>query len=269
MKRDVFKIWREDETVTLTVCSQDDSADNKPAVIVLPGGGYAAPAPREAEPVAERFAEMGYLGCVLRYSTLHENFDEPDGPVNPHTLFPEPMRELAAAIAFLRERTEDFGIDHDRIAVMGFSAGGHLAANYCNFWDSEREMGEYGGGREAIRPNACVLCYAATYLSEVKHGSMAEAVFGKKQRYAQEELDRYNARYHVSRSTPPTFIWHTADDAVVSVQQSYDMAQALSAQGAPHEVHVFSGGPHAAALSQDFPARSWPELADAFLRRYM
>ena len=269
MEKEIFKIWREDETVTLTVCLQDDSADNKPAVIVLPGGGYAAPAPREAEPVAERFADMGYLGCVLRYSTLYTSFDEQDSPSNPHTLFPEPMRELAAAIAFLRERAEDLGIDRDRIAVMGFSAGGHLAASYCNFWDSEREMGGYGGDREAIRPNACVLCYAATHLSEARHGTMAEAIFGKKQRYMQEELDCYNARYHVSRSTPPTFIWHTADDAVVSVQQSYDMAQALSAQGVPHEVHVFSSGPHAAALSRDLPARSWPELADAFLRRYM
>lgn len=268
MKKDVFKIWPDDETVTLTVLAQDDSADNKPAVIVLPGGGYIAPAPREGEPVAEYFARMGYLGCVLNYSTMHPDFNDYSNQLNPHTVFPEPLRELAAAIKLLRERAGEFGIDRDRIALIGFSAGGHLAANYCNFWDTPGEMGEYGEDREAIRPNACVLCYAATYMSEAKGGTMAHAAFGQKQN-PQEELDRYNAQYHISKSTPPTFIWHTADDAVVPVGQSYDMARAMSEQGVPHELHVFSSGPHAAALSPGLPAQPWPELADAFLKRYM
>jgi len=268
MKRDIFKIWPKDETVTFMVCSKEDGAENKPAVIILPGGGYSAPAAREAEPVAEHFAEMGYLGCVLWYSTLYPSFDGGDGHENTHTVFPEPMQELAAAVKFLRERSEYFGIGSDRIAVMGFSAGGHLAANYCNYWDSATEMGEFAGMGEKVRPNACVLCYAATYLSAAKDGTMSAAAFGGR-KCTQEELDRYNARYHVSRSTPPTFIWHTADDAVVSVHQSYDMAMAMAEQGVPHELHVFSTGPHAAALSQNFPARSWPELADAFLKRYM
>lgn len=263
-----MKIWPADETVTLTVCRKKDSADNKPAVIVLPGGGYIAPAPREGEPVAEYFAEMGYLGCTLNYSTLHPDFSDYSDELNRHTVFPEPMQELAAALKLLRERAGDFGIDRDRIALVGFSAGGHLAANYCNYWDDMREMGEYADSREEIRPNACVLCYAATHLSAAKGGTMVNAAFGK-EKCTQEEADRYNAQYHISKSTPPTFIWHTADDTVISVRQAYDMALALSEQGVPHELHVFSSGPHAAALSPDLPAKWWPYLADEFLKRYM
>ena len=268
MKKNIIKVWPADETVTLTVCCKEDSADNKPAVIVLPGGGYIAPAPREGEPVAEYFAQMGYLGCVLNYSTLHPDFNDYSDQLNTHTVFPEPMHELAAAIKLLREKAEEFGIDRDRIAVVGFSAGGHLAANYCNFWDSEKEMGGYTESREEIRPNACVLCYAATHLNAAKGGTMARAAFGR-EKNTQEELDRYNAQYHISKSTPPTFIWHTADDTVISVRQSYDMALALHEHGVPHEIHVFSTGPHASALSQDLPAHVWPELADAFLKKYM
>lgn len=263
-----MQIWPADGTVTLTLCRREDSADNKPAVIVLPGGGYIAPAPREGEPVAEYFAQMGYLGCVLNYSTLHPDFNDYSDELNPHTVFPEPMHELAAAISLLRGRAEELGVDPDRIALIGFSAGGHLAANYCNYWDSAPEMGQYAGSREEIRPNACVLCYPAVYLNAAKGGTMVHAAFGE-EKCSQEELDRYNAQYHISKSTPPTFIWHTADDTVISARQAYDMAVALSEQGVPHELHVFSTGPHAAALSPDLPAHCWPELADEFLKRHM
>lgn len=268
MKKEILKIWPADETVTLTVCRLADSAENKPAVIVLPGGGYIAPAPREGEPVAEYFAQMGYCGCVLNYSTLHPNFSDYSEDLNTHTVFPEPMHELAAAVKLLRARAGEFGIDRDRIAVLGFSAGGHLAANYCNYWDDPREMGRFADSREEIRPNACVLCYPAVQMSAAKGGTMVRAAFGV-DRAEQEVLDRYNAQYHVSKSTPPTFIWHTADDTVVPVRQSYGMAQALQEQGVRHELHVFSTGPHAAALSADLPAQCWPELADGFLKVYM
>lgn len=269
MKKEVYKIWPKDATVTLTVCAMEDSPDNKPVVIVLPGGAYIAPAPGEADPVAEHFAEMGYLGCVLRASTMHPSFEDTDGPVNSHTIFPEPMQELAAAIRFLRGRAGEFGIAPDRIAVMGFSAGGHLAANYCNYWNSEQVMGAIGASEEEIRPNADILCYGATELTNVKGGAMLRATFGEKDNYDANEIEQYNARSHVSTATPPTFIWHTADDAVVSIRQSYNMARALDEGGTPYELHVFSSGPHASALSEGLPAQCWPELADSFLKRYM
>jgi predicted esterase len=269
MKKEVFKIWPQDDTVTLTVFSLEDSPDNKPTVIVLPGGAYVAPAPKEADPVAEHFASMGYLGCVLRASTMYMDFDHTYGDANPHTRFPEPMQELASAIKFLRDNAEKFGIRADGIAIMGFSAGGHLAANYGNYWNSDKVIGAMGYTPEQAQPNACVLCYAATKLLASVPKDMVKAAFGVKESYEQREVDEYNAYLHVSSDTPPTFIWHTADDSVVPVSLSYELAAAMHSAGVPCEVHVFSNGPHAAALSTGLPAQRWPELADSFLKRYM
>lgn len=255
--------------MTLTVCGGADGVQDKPAVIVLPGGGYIAPAPIEAEPVAERFAELGYLGCVLRASTLYRSFEDTAGPVNPHTVFPEPLQEVAAAIRFLRGRAGEFGIAPDKIALMGFSAGGHLAANYCNLWNSGQVMGALGLSEADVRPNADVLCYSATEMPPEYNGAMLRAAFGQRDSYDRREVEAYNARHHVSSATPPTFLWHTADDDNVSARHSYNMALALDAAGVPYELHVFSSGPHASALAEGLPAQSWPELADRFLKRYL
>lgn len=268
MKKEQFLIWPKDETVTLTVYRMEDGGDNKPVVIVLPGGAYIAPAPPEADPVAVRFAEMGYLGCVLRASTMYHSFEDTDAPANPHTIFPEPLREVAAAIRFLRNRAGGFGIARDKIALMGFSAGAHLAANYCNWWNSQRVLGDDGFSEEDIRPNADVLCYGAMELNE-KNKAMLRAAFGERDHYDMEEVGQYNAYRHISSATPPTFLWHTADDEVSPVRKSYNMALALDEGGIPYELHIFSSGPHAAALSEGLPAQCWPELADSFLKRYL
>ena len=268
MKKEIYSIWPGDEIVTLTVCRPEEAGEPRPAVIVLPGGAYIAHAAGEADVVAERFTKMGYLGCVLRASTLYRDFEHTDGPVNPHTVFPEPLRQVADAIRFLRGRAAEFGIDKRRVALLGFSAGGHLAANYGNLWNSA-EVRPASGTAEEIRPGAIILCYAATELGVTRHTTMLTAVFGEKESYDEEEIARYNPKNHVGRNTPPTFLWHTADDASVPAEQSYHMARSLHDAGVPYELHIFSRGPHAASLSDGLPAGSWPALADAFLRRYL
>ena len=265
MQKEVFHIWPADETVTLTVFRGEAGGSSRPAVIVVPGGAYVAPSVREAEPVAERFAAMGYVGCVLRASTMYASHDAAEGEPNPHTVFPEPLWEMACAIRFLRERAADFGLAPEKIALMGFSAGGHLCANYANYWNSEDVRG--ANAAEEIRPNACVLCYAATKLTNVRGGAMLRAVFGPAECYEQAAMDVYDGSLHVNAETPPTFLWHTVDDQMVSVQQSYAMAKALEEAGVSYELHVFSSGPHASGLAQGLPAQCWPTLADAFLRR--
>ena len=269
MKKEEFKVWEPDERVTLTVYSDEAAKEPRAAVIVVPGGAYVAPSERESDPVAKRFAELGYLGCVLRASTMYDSFNCPKGDPNPHTVFPEPLLEMGAAILFLRKNAQRFCLDAGKIALCGFSAGGHLTANYCNYWNSPEIFGALGVEADEIRPNADILCYAATMLLSSTPGAMHRAVLGVRDAYAQAELDKYNAKYKVGRETPPTFIWHTADDTMVFVRYSYDMAAALDDEGVPYELHVFSSGPHASGLSEGLPAACWPELADSFLKRYM
>lgn len=269
MKKQIFQIWQDDARVTLSVVVPEDGKTARPAILVIPGGAYVAPSQREADPVAERFAGMGYLGCVLRASTMYEGFECPKGSPNRHTIFPEPMLEVGAAILFLRRHAAEFGLDPEKIALCGFSAGGHLAANYCNYWNCPEIYEPLGVSGAQIRPNADILCYAAVMLQSAAPGAMHMAVLGRQTRYEQEALDRYNAKYHISRDTPPTFLWHTADDKMVFVRHSYELAAALDEENVPYELHIFSNGPHAAALSEGLPAQCWPVLADAFLKRYL
>ncbi len=268
LKQDMIYLSKADNQVSLTVL-RDENTVNAPCIIVLPGGAYAACAPGEGYPVAEHFAKNGYVGCVLKYSTLYRDFSHTEGLANRHTVFPEPLWQVASAIAHLRENASLYGLNPSRIALCGFSAGAHLAANYCNYWGCDEFFTEASPARDLRRPGACVLSYGATHLNANTPGVMHRAVTGKLNGFTQEELDVYNARLHVNRDTPPCFLWHTADDNNVPAERSFKLAEALLEEGIVCELHIFSSGPHAAALSKGLPAEKWPELADAFLKRVM
>ncbi len=266
MKRESFYFWGPDPSVSLETYIPENG-ENKPAVIVLPGGAYFALSDREGAQVAEYFAQQGFAAFVLRYSTMHPSFSEPDTPINTHTRFPEPLLVTASAIKLLRDRAAEFGLDRNSISLMGFSAGGHLAANYCNEWSSEEICGALGFEKEDIRPNVCVLCYAATRLHRASQ-TMNLAVFGPAEGYSDEMLSRWCASENVNRNTPPTFIWHTLTDKMVSVSQSYKMAEALADEGIVHDLHIFSEGDHAMGLSEGLPAEPWKDLAISYIKRY-
>ncbi len=265
MRRESIAFWPADSRVSLEAYLPEEG-QNLPAVIVLPGGAYFALSDREGAQVAKYFAEKGFAAFVLRYSTMHPSFDAPETLINPHTRFPEPLHQLAVAIKLLRDRAEDFGLDPKRICLMGFSAGGHLAANYCNVWASDEVSEALGLEPEEIRPAAAILCYAATRLSRTSK-TMNLAVFGPRDSYPQELLDSYCAAENVNRCTPPTFLWHTVTDRMVPVTQTYEMAKALAEEGIIHEVHIFSEGDHAMGLSDGLPAEPWKDLAIRFIER--
>lgn len=267
IKTERFYFWESDPTVCLESYISGSEGEKKPALIVLPGGGYFALSDREGALVAKYFAEKGFAAFVLRYSTMHPSFEEPHSPINPHTRFPEPLLVTGAAIKLVREKAEELGIDPSRIVLMGFSAGGHLAANFCNEWKTPEVYGSIGAQPEEIRPNANILCYAATKLGKTS-ATMGLAVFGPRDSYPEELCRRWCAAENVNRDTPPTFLWHSATDRMVPVSQSYEMAKALSDEGIIHELHIFSEGDHATGLSIGLPTEPWTELAMRFIERY-
>ena len=251
----------------------------RPAVIVCPGGGYTGLSDREAEPIALRFLAHGYHAFVLRYSV--------------QTRLPAPMLDLANAIALIRRNAQEWLVDPNRIAVCGFSAGGHLAASLGVFWDKPFIYDPLGVSPEQIRPNALLLCYAVIELEVISNRPFVldpagQPVYDSQDvmvallgdtRPSQALRDQYRLDLQVSPATPPAFIWHTANDQVVPAHNALRFASALARHKVPYELHIFENGVHGLALADEVTAvpgqpqfinldnQIWMDLALKWLKR--
>ncbi len=249
-----IKIWPQDDTVSLTYFTPF-TTEGAPAILVLPGGGYNTCAPFEGDPVGEKFANLGYHAYVLRYSTRFTTFDNMGGKLNLHTLFPEPLQQVAAAMKHIRGEHPDIPV-----VIAGFSAGGHLASCYGNLWNST----EVGEGSEELKPNAIILGYAATELTQDE--IIMKAIYGEKKVYSDEEIHRYMAKELIGKKTPPTFLFHSVTDPMVPARESVEYAQALDQAGIPYELHLFGTGGHAYSIADSKPMGTWVTMADTFVR---
>lgn len=205
----------------------------RPCVLICPGGSYEFTSDREAEPVAMRFAAAGFHAFVLRYS------------VAPHR-FPTQLLEISAALAYIRSMEEEWNIDKERVAVCGFSAGGHLAGSLGVFWQQDFIREKLGIAYGENRPDAVILAYPVITGGEFAHPGSMENLLGKN--HSIEQRDRVSLELHVSGKMPPTFIWHTQDDPSVPVENSMLLANALQENRIQFELHLYSKGVHGLSL---------------------
>ncbi len=220
--------------------------DTTAAVIVCPGGGYHMKAAHEGEPVALWLNSIGISAFVLDYR------------VHPYQ-HPYPMMDAQRAIRFVRSQAETYGIDPLRIGILGFSAGGHLAATAGTHYGLGDPEAVDPVERVSSRPDSMVLCYAVISFQTYRHAGSRDALIGNA---PSEELIAYlSNETQVTADTCPTFLWHTADDAGVPVENSLQFATALSRCQVPFALHVFPKGRHGVGLAQDQPELGvWTDL---------
>lgn len=214
-----------------------EESEERPAMLVVPGGAYCVVSPTEGEIVAKSFYQAGYNAFVLTYTT--------DILVR-EPLKMQPLQDISRAVRVIRRRAEEFGICPEKVAVCGFSAGGHLAGSLCvHYGDIEDPDSEYAG--ISNRPDAAVLSYPVITSGEYAHRGSFEALLGKEA--SREELEYMSLEKHVTPQTPPCFLWQTVEDKTVPVENSYLFAQALKEAGVPFAHHVFARGEHGLSLA--------------------
>ncbi len=252
----------------------------RPLVLVCPGGGYSYTSAREAEVVALRFLAMGCHAAVLYYSCAP-------------AVFPASLLELAYSVKLLRANAGEWHIHPDKMIVLGFSAGGHLAASLGMFWNREfvwKGLGLKEEERELLRPNGMILGYPVITSGEFAHKGSFCQILGLDQDPEPETFDLQGKVYsvdemmqmlslenQVTKDTPKAFIWHTFEDGGVPMENSLFLVGAMRKQEIPVEYHLFPRGPHGLSLANEETSESldsavyvkecqiWIELAKAWI----
>lgn len=206
----------------------------RPAIIICPGGGYEEIADREGEPIAIKMMSYGFQAFVLNYSLMP-------------THFPVSLTELSTAVKYVRENASDFHIDPNSIWVAGFSAGGHLAASLGVYWHTDF-LKEYGYRANAIKPNGLLLGYPVITAGKYAHRDSIVNLLGTEKASEIEYLNEVSLELHVDKFTPPSFIWHTATDNVVPVNNSLMFAQALKQKMVKFALTIYPEGGHGLSL---------------------
>lgn len=214
-----------DSAATLTLCCRPNLAlrgdkAGRWGVIFCPGGGYRMIAPTEGEPVALPFLAGGMQTFVLSYSTLPARY-------------PQQLLELAYTVSHVRAHAGEYGVD--RIALCGFSAGGHLCGCLANLWNNPL-LADID-----CRPDAVIMSYPCTSAREEDGCADLFEALGAK--FSLDEM--------VGPHTPPTFLWCTSTDERVPMSHTLNYAAALGKAGIPFEAHIFPRGPHAMATATD------------------
>lgn len=261
-----FPLWKngapgaqgkgDEDVPTLTIYLPTRPTKSDTGVIVAPGGSYTVLAMNhEGRQVANWLNSLGMTAFVLKYRL---------GPKYHH---PIELGDAQRAIRVVRSRAKEFGIRSDRVGIMGFSAGGHLAATVGTHYDHGDKAAADPINRVSCRPDFLVLAYPViSFVAPYSHSASARNLLGDNpDMKVREELSN---ELHVTPDTPPTFLFSTSTDKVVPSENSVAFYLALHTAGVPAEIHIFQKGPHGVGLDSADPVLGiWPTLLANWLRQ--
>lgn len=235
--------------------AKNESGEKTGCVIVCPGGAYCGLADHEGNPVSQYLQTNGISAFTLTYRCK---------PYDHRAI----ISDINRAVRWVRYNAQRFNIDPDKIGVLGFSAGGNLALLGATQFDYGLQSGD-DIDRVSSRPDAALLCYPVISMKDsLTHDETKYVLVGRSEE--KEALaEKYSGENAVKEDTPPMFIWHTAADTCVKVENSIVMAQALAEHKIPFELHIFPEGEHGLGLAENFDggANAWPSLAVSWLSR--
>lgn len=250
MSETVFPLWDNPGSTKIHFFPAENKRGDG-AVVIFAGGGYYFRAPYEEADYAKRLNEYGLNAFTVEYRVAPDRF-------------PLPLLDARRAVRFVRKNAARFGIDPSKVAVMGSSAGGHLAALLSTYRAPLDGEGVDETDREDYLPDACILCYPVITLHEAhRHAKSARNLLGDRENELAAAL---SPDLIADEGTPRTFLWHTANDELVPVENSLRYVKRLISVGVPVEYHVFPDGRHGLGLAEENPhVALWTELLKKWL----
>jgi len=246
-----------EDVPTLTPYPAPAGAASGAAMVICPGGGYGGLAGHEGADYALFLNRLGVACFVLKYRLGSQGYRHP-----------VMLQDAARAVRMVRHHASEHGVDPGRIGIMGSSAGGHLASTLLTHFDGGNPVAADPVERESSRPDLGILCYPVISMGPIGHAGSRRNLLGTNPPPALVEL--LSNELQVTSNTPPAFIWHTADDPVVPVENALEFGAALRRHRVPFDLHVYESGPHGIGIGAKPPdfsgAHPWTQDLIHWLR---
>ena len=230
----------EKDRPTITPYLPDTNKASGAAVVICPGGGYGMLAGHEGHDYAQWLTQQGLTAFVLKYRLGAHGYRHPIM-----------LQDAARAVRLVRARAQEWKIDPKRVAIMGSSAGGHLASTLLTHFDFGDTNATDAVERQSSRPDVGILCYPVITMGTHTHQGSKNNLLGKEP--SEEFVKSLSNDLQVTNNTPACFIWHTWEDKAVKVENSLQFAAALQRAGVPFDLHVYEKGRHGIGLADKAP----------------